>query len=278
MIEQIDTGTDGLIASKENGIATITLNRPEVRNALNTDMVDGFIRTLQYFESDSETRVLTLTGSGGTFCSGIDVKDLQGGKKSLDDPTGDATPLERIRNVQKAQDALIMPFYEFSKPTIAVLSGTVVGAGLSLALAADIRIASQSAVMTAAFAKLGLSGDLGITWLLTQSVGPAKAKELFYTSRTIKADEALSLGMLNHVCEDDHLESFSHTLATEISLAAPVALRFAKENINLAVTSDLRTSMNQEADRNVRCSLTHDHKEAVRAFVEKRKAPLFQGN
>lgn len=271
-----DTGTGELIATRKSGIGVITLNRPESRNALSPDLMAGLSRALHHYESDPETRALVITASGQAFCSGADVKALNEGERP-DGSSSDATLEERIQSVLQTQEALVLPLYEFSKPTIAALPGPAAGAGFGLALAADLRIATRSTFFTTAFARVGLSGDTGISWLLTQLTGPSKAKELLFTSRKIFVDEALTLGILNHVCEDDELESFTMSIAKEIASAAPIALRYMKEIVNKAENSDIRTNLVLESDRVVRCLQSNDHKEGVRAFAEKRQ-PRFRGN
>lgn len=275
-MEQFDTGTDELLATREGSVGVITLNRPESHNALSSTLMAGLRRALDYCESDPDTRVLVLTARGPVFCAGADLNAVNEGK-TADGSSADATPEERIRSVQEIQEAVALRLYEFPKPTIAALPGVAAGAGFSLALSTDLRIATRNAFFATAFAKVGLSGDLGLNWLLTRLIGPSKAKELLYTSRKISADDALALGVLNLVCEDDELESVAMTMAREIALAAPIALQCMKEIVNKAGNSDLRTSLILEADRVVRCMESNDHKEGVRAFLEKRE-PQFQGD
>jgi 2-(1,2-epoxy-1,2-dihydrophenyl)acetyl-CoA isomerase len=165
---------------------------------------------------------------------------------------------------------------DHSKPTIAALPGVAAGAGLSIALACDLRIATASTFITTAFRNIGFSGDYGGSWLLTQLIGPARAKDLYFTARRVQADEALQLGIFNQVVADEELANATRELALHIASGPPVALGYMKENINRAVTGDLRSCLAMEADRMTRCAATTDHKEAVRAFMEKRQ-PTFSG-
>ena len=154
---------------------------------------------------------------------------------------------------------------DHAKPTIAALPGVAAGAGLSIALACDIRIAAASAFITTAFRNIGFSGDYGGSWLLTQLIGPSRTKDLYYTARRVQADEALQLGLFNHVVADAELPSAAFELAKQIASGPPIALGYMKENINRAVTGDLRSCPPVEADRMTRCA-TKDHKEGLQRF------------
>jgi enoyl-CoA hydratase/carnithine racemase len=183
---------------------------------------------------------------------------------------------DAVRKLQIGQETLTLRLFELAKPTLAALPGAAAGAGMSIALACDIRIAAQSAFVTSAFANIGLSGDYGGSWLLTQLVGVARAKELYYTSRRVGAEEGLALGIFNEVVPDDQLMARAQALAESIAAGPPIALRYMKENLNRAVGADLRSALALEADRMVRCTRTDDHREAVQAFIGKRK-PTFHG-
>ena len=147
---------------------------------------------------------------------------------------------------------------------------------MCIALACDIRIGAASSFITTAYRNIGFSGDYGGSWLLTQLVGVARAKELFFTARKVYADECLALGIFNNVVPDEELQSRTRELAEQIASGPPIALAYMKENINRAVTGDLKTCLAMEADRLLRCAQTSDHKEAVKAFMEKRP-PEFTG-
>lgn len=269
----LDTGTDELLCSVTNHVATITLNNPTKRNALSDNLTPALRRMLDATETDPDVRVLVLTGADGAFCAGGDIggmgATLSGG---ADVPDADAM----IQRLQQGQETVSLKLYEFAKPTIVALPGPAAGAGMSIALAADIRIAAQSAFVTPAFGKIGLSGDFGGSWLLAHLIGPGRAKEVYYTSRRINADEGHTLGLFNRVVPDEDLITETTALANELAAGAPIALRFMKENHNRAMTTDLRSAMKMEADRMIRTMLTQDHKQAAQAFIEKR-TPEFKG-
>jgi 2-(1,2-epoxy-1,2-dihydrophenyl)acetyl-CoA isomerase len=167
--------------------------------------------------------------------------------------------------------------YAMPKPTLAALPGAAAGAGLALALACDLRIMARGAVMTTAFARVGFSGDYGGTFFMTQLIGPAKTRELYFLSDRVTAEEALALGLTNWVCEADELATKSQEIAARLAAGPTVAYRYMKENINRAVSSgDAFDCMDLEATHHVHCAQTADHREAARAFVEKRE-PVFVG-
>ena len=272
---RVDNGTDQLLCAIDDGVATITLNRPDKRNALSDELTPALRQTLLDVEAHPSVRVVLITGAGKAFCAGGDVGGMGGA--ASDAPAGPKPSLEDgIRALQHKQETLTLRLFELAKPTIAALPGPAAGAGMSIALACDLRIAAESAFVTTAFANIGLSGDYGGSWLLTQLVGVAKAKELYFTSRRIYGEEGLALGIFNEVVPDEELRTRAESLARSIADGPPVALRYMKENLNRAVGADLKTCLGMEADRLVRCARTEDHKEAVRAFLDKRK-PNFRG-
>lgn len=272
--QQIDTGTDELLCLVDERVATITLNRPEKRNALSDHLTPALRQTLFDLETRNDVGCIVITGAGTAFCAGGDVGGMASNKAAADAPK--PTPEERVRTLIHKQETLTLRLADHAKPTIAALPGVAAGAGLSIALACDIRIAAESAFITTAFRNIGFSGDYGGSWLLTQLVGPARAKDLYYTARRVQADEALQLGIFNRVVADDELSDATVALARQIASGPPIALGYMKENINRAVISDLRSCLALEADRLMRCAATEDHKEAVKAFMEKRQ-PVFNG-
>lgn len=272
MTQKIDTGTSQLICELKDHVATVKLNRPEKRNALGDIITPALRSILLDLDTNDEVRVVVLTGAGSAFCSGGDVA----GMKSKND---EAPPKidDVIRKLQCRQQTLTLRLHELSKPTIASIPGAAAGAGMSIALACDLRISAKSGFLTTGFAKIGLSGDYGGSWTLNQIVGPAITKELYFTGRRVYAEEALQLGLVNKVVEDSNLETTTLELATTIAKGPPLAIRYMKENINRAVVNELRTCLDWEADRLVRCARTNDHKEGVTAFLQKR-LPDFRGN
>ena len=273
-IEKIDTGTDELLCNVDERVATITLNRPEKRNALSDRLTPALRQTLLDLETRSDVGCIIITGSGSAFCAGGDVGGMGASKTPADAPQPSAE--ERTRTLIQKQETLTLRLADHAKPTIASLPGVAAGAGLSIALACDMRIAAASTFITTAFRNIGFSGDYGGSWLLTQLIGPSRAKDLYYTARRVHADEAVQLGLFNRVVADEELASATLELARQIASGPPIALGYMKENINRAVTGDLRSCLALEADRMTRCAATKDHKEAVSAFLEKRP-PLFSG-
>lgn len=270
MARPVDTGTDQLLCQVDGHVATLTFNRPEKRNALGDIVTPALREMLLVLEADPEVRVVVLTGAGKAFCAGGDVKGMGGGlpdDRSLDD---------KIRALQHRQQTLTQRLFEMPKPTIAALPGAAAGAGMSIALACDLRIGAAGAFFAPGFGAIGLSGDYGGSWQLTQIVGPAKAKEIYFTGRRVHADEALALGLLNEVVPDATLQARTAELAAQIAGGPPLAIRYMKQNINRAMQADFKTCLDWEADRLVRVAQTEDHKEAVRAFIEKR-TPEFRG-
>jgi 2-(1,2-epoxy-1,2-dihydrophenyl)acetyl-CoA isomerase len=276
MTKTLDTGSEDLLAElagPEAQVAVLTLNRPERRNALSPGMLAALARMLERCELDAAIRCILLTGSGSAFCAGGDVKQMavQGGAAGAG-PTIE----ERIAAQRHSQRATVARIYRMSKPVIAALPGAAAGAGLGLCMACDVRIAASTAIMTTAFARVGLSGDYGLPWLLTHQLGRAKALELFYVSDKLNAEQCLSLGLVNWVVPPDQLREKSMELALRLASGPSVAFGQIKENINAASGSGLEEFMDGEIVRHLTAARTEDHKEATRAFVERRE-PRFKG-
>ena len=272
----IETGTEELLCRLEDRVAIITLNRPKKKNALSDHLTPALRQTLLDLETKREVGCILITGSGDAFCAGGDIGGM-GGNASKDKEVSERpTAEERVRALIHKQETLTLRLADHAKPTIAALPGVAAGAGLCIALACDIRVACRSAFVTTAYRNIGFSGDYGGSWLLTQLVGPSKAKELFFTGRRVQSDEALALGIFNNVFEDASFENEALTMAKQIASGPPIAIAFMKEHINRAVTGDLRSNLAMEADRLIRCAATSDYKEAVKAFMEKR-TPVFTG-
>ena len=272
----IETGTEELLCRLEDRVAIITLNRPKKKNALSDHLTPALRQTLLDLETKREVGCILITGSGDAFCAGGDIGGM-GGNASKDEEVSERpTAEERVRALIHKQETLTLRLADHAKPTIAALPGVAAGAGLCIALACDIRVACRSAFVTTAYRNIGFSGDYGGSWLLTQIVGPSKAKELFFTGRRVQSDEALALGIFNNVFEDASFENEALAMAKQIASGPPIAIAFMKEHINRAVTGDLRSNLAMEADRLIRCTATSDHKEAVKAFMEKR-TPVFTG-
>jgi len=273
----VDTGTKDLLVHVEDGVAVITMNRPERRNALSGVMLTAMAAALAAFETDSEVACIVLTGAGGAFCAGGDVKGMAEGTGGGSTAAAGTDLDSRIHAQRVSQRATAGRLFKMPKPTIASLSGAAAGAGLSLALACDLRIASEKAVMTTAFAKVGFSGDYGGTYFLSQLVGTAKARELYFLSERIDMSTALRLGLVNFVVPAEQLETETLKLAQRLAKGPRVAYRYMKENINRAASgADVDDCLDLEATHHVHTGFTEDHREAAKAFVEKRE-PMFKG-
>jgi 2-(1,2-epoxy-1,2-dihydrophenyl)acetyl-CoA isomerase len=278
-LRTLDTCTDDLLAQVEDGVALLTMNRPARRNALSGAMFDGLARILAEVEVDDDVGAIVLTGAGGAFCAGGDVKAMAG---EDDGRAGDSSPAPRvsldarIHRQRLSQRATSGRLWQMPKPTIAALSGPAAGAGFSLALACDLRYAVAGAVLTTAFARVGFSGDYGGTWFLTRLLGTAKARELYYFSERISAEEAETLGIVNAVFPAETFERQVMERARRLAAGPRIAYRYMKENLNRAVNGELGDCLDIEATHHIHAGLTEDHREAARAFVEKRE-PKFQG-
>jgi 2-(1,2-epoxy-1,2-dihydrophenyl)acetyl-CoA isomerase len=265
----IETGTDHLLARVEDGVAVLTMNRPERRNALSDQMLAALGATLAQVEADDAVGAVVLTGAGGAFCAGGDVKGFA--ERSPGAPGASAERQQRAN--QRATSGRL---WRMPKPTVAVLPGAAAGAGLSLALACDLRYAASSAVLTTAFARVGLAGDYGSAWFLVRLVGPARARELLYLSPRLSADDALRWGLVNAVVPPDALEREAMAVARRLASGPRTALASMKENVALALSTPLEEYMDVEVTHHQATFATADHAEAARAFVEKRD-PVFGG-
>ena len=273
----LETGTTDLTGTIEDGVAVIVMNRPERRNALSGGMLTALSAALSACESDSAVGCIVLTGAGGAFCAGGDVKGMADGTGGGSTASAGADIDSRIHAQRLSQRSTAGKLYKMPKPTIAALPGAAAGAGLSLALACDLRIAADTAVMTTAFAKVGFSGDYGGTYFLSQLVGSAKARELYYLSDRIDMKEALRLGLVNWVVPAADLHAETLKIAHRLAKGPRVAYRYMKENINRAFSgADVDDCLDLEATHHVHTGLTEDHRDAAKAFVEKRE-PAFKG-
>src|ERR1700744_2016515 len=270
---KLETGTEDLLADLDAGILTITLNRPQARNAMSEGMNRALGEQLAAAEVNPEVRCVVLTGAGPGFCAGGDVKGMNernsGGGRTV-------TLDEQIATQRINQRATAGKLFKMAKPTIAALPGAAAGAGFSLALACDLRIMARTAILTTAFARVGLAGDYGGTYFLTQLVGTAKARELYFLSDRVRAEEALRLGLANWVVPAEELAAKTREIALRLAHGPQVCFRYMKENLNRAMAGDVDDCLDLEATHHVHSAGTADHREAAQAFVEKR-APVFQG-
>ena len=266
---EVDTGTAELLCEIRDRVALVTLNRPEARNALSDQLTPALRRMIRQCDEDSRVGALLITGAGTAFCAGGDVKGM-GSNSAKAETSLD----ERIADLRIKQRTLTGALVALRKPTLAALPGPAAGAGLALALACDMRIAAESAVMTTGYARIGLTGDYGIAWLLTRLVGTSRARELMFLSERIDARRCESLGLVNRVVADAELRDVAFALARSLAEGPLQAFAGMKDNLDHALGTHLLESMDKEAENMARSARTTDHKEAVRAFIEKRK-PVF---
>jgi 2-(1,2-epoxy-1,2-dihydrophenyl)acetyl-CoA isomerase len=262
--------SDDLLVAVNDGVAVLTLNRPERLNAMSRAMLDGLLAALPQLADDPDVGVVVLTGAGRGFCAGGDVKAMAEGSEMA------GSSLEERAQGLRASMEVSRWLHEMPKPTIAMVRGAAAGAGLSLALACDLRFAGESARFGTAFARVGYSGDFGGSFFLTQLVGTAKARELYYTAELLDASQALALGLVNRVIPDARLEQETLAVAARLAAGPRVALRYMKRNLNAAESGTLKELLDLEAWHHTRTGMTEDHREAAKAFVEKRE-PVFRG-
>jgi 2-(1,2-epoxy-1,2-dihydrophenyl)acetyl-CoA isomerase len=259
-------GYSTLALDRAGAIATITLNRPEARNALDMPMRQELVAVLDEIEADAAARVVILTGAGGHFCAGGDVKSMREHRHSAAEGRARVELLNRM----------VRRLVDFPRPTLAMVDGFAVGAGCNLALCCDLIVASERARFGELFWKIGLVPDGGGTWLLPRVVGMARAKELVFTADVIDAGQALEIGLVNRVVPAAELVATTRALAERIAAGPPAVLGMAKHMLNRAAASDLASALDLEAFSQALAISSEDHQEGLRAFFEKR-APRFTG-
>jgi 2-(1,2-epoxy-1,2-dihydrophenyl)acetyl-CoA isomerase len=255
-----------------DGVATITLNRPDRLNALTREVLEGLLDRVTACAEDDRVGCVVLTGAGRAFCSGGDVKDQAARATTGGSPR---TIESRVLELRRLADASRI-LHEMPKPTIAMLNGVAAGAGMSLALACDLRIAGESARMTTAFARVGMSGDYGGAYFLQRLVGPTRARELYFSSEMLDAAKLKELGIATVVVPDAQLQAECRARAAALAAGPRMAFGYMKRNFRKADEGDLAAYLDIECDGMVRTGQSLDHKEAALAFVEKR-TPRFQG-
>ncbi len=264
-----------LIETIEGGIATLTMNRPEARNALSAQMFDGLSEALPRLAKDASVRLVVLTGTGAAFCAGGDVKGFARHAAAATAATAAASFDDKVTDLRDRMEVARW-LHEMPKPTLAVIPGPAAGAGLSLALACDMRIAADNAKLTTAFSRIGLSGDFGGSYFLNHLVGAAKARELYFTGQVVSGDEAARIGLVNRVVPAAQLADAARAWAGELAALPTVAVGYMKRNLNTGLRGSLAEVLDAEAIHMIRTFETSDHKGAAVAFVEKR-APRFEG-
>jgi enoyl-CoA hydratase/carnithine racemase len=259
-----------LIISDEGGVRTVALNRPEKKNALTHEMAWGIVTAVERAAHDDEVRVIAITGSGDSFCAGLDL----GG------PGADASPLtpqERLMDDVSWVGRFPLVVRQLcDKPVVAGINGVAAGAGLSLAMAADMRIGVRRMRLIAGYPRIGAPPDGGLTWTLPQAIGYEQAMRFLLENRTVDADEALRLGFVGEVVDDERLEARLGEYCAFLAERAPIATRLTKRAITRATAIDVEAQVRYELANIMRAFATEDAAEARRAFFEKR-APDFKG-
>jgi 2-(1,2-epoxy-1,2-dihydrophenyl)acetyl-CoA isomerase len=250
-----------ILVERAGGVATLTLNRPESRNAIDIPMRKALLQALEALEREPETRVLVLTGAGGHFCAGGDMKSLRERRPTREEH------LERVRLLNN----LVLQLAGFPRPTIAMVDGYAVGSGCNLALACDMIIASDRARFGEVFGKVGLVPDGGASWLLPRLIGAARAKELLFTCEIIDAAAAEHIGLVNRVVPHAALAAQTRALAERIAKGPPQAQAAAKRLLGAAAGLDLAAALEAEAQAQAVAVLGEEHREGLAALFEKRE-------
>ena len=257
-----------VLEGKHEGIATLVMNRADRMNALNADLSTALNDALARVAQDDSVRVVILTGAGRAFCAGGDLGAIGKGRQS--------GKTEELEPILRSGMQIVLKMRTMPQPVIAAVNGAAAGAGMNIALAADIRIATEEATFGQNFAKVGLYPDYGGTYFLPRLVGPSKAAELFYTGDMIDAQTALRLGIVNHVVPAAQLESEAKSLAQKIAQGPPLAVRAVKQAVFGSEKNELINALELEVQQQLKCFLSEDCSEGIRAFFEKRH-PKFQG-
>ena len=270
MSETLSAGQENsvVVVKREGNVAIVTMNRPERLNAINKDLAHGLHDAFEQIATDSNVRVVVLTGAGRAFCAGGDLSVLNKGRAEND--TSELEPMLRFGM------KLILQMRTMPQPIIASVNGPAAGAGMNIALAADIRIASEDASFGQNFAKIGLFPDYGGTVLLPEVVAPGLAAEMFFTGEMIDARKALQLGIVNRVTPAADLEKEARALAQKIAQGPPIAIRAVKQTLFGEGSAHLADMLEHELQEQLKCFSSEDAQEGLRAFLEKR-APKFQG-
>ncbi|GLU46788.1 enoyl-CoA hydratase-related protein [Nocardiopsis ansamitocini] len=259
--------TDSVRYDLTDGVATITLNRPETMNSLTTEAKESLLSALEQARTDTAARAVVLTGSGKAFCAGQDLGEhaaALGNNEGLND------------TVRKHYNPIVLALTQLPKPVLASVNGAAAGAGASLALACDLRIASDRASFMMAFAKVGLGSDSGASWTLPRLIGQSRALEMLLLAEPVKAERALEIGLVNRVVEHDRLVEATHELAVRLAAGPTIAYSAIKAEVAFGSALDLKRALEMEAALQDQCADTADHLNATLAFLEKQE-PTFEG-
>ncbi|HBL24527.1 MAG TPA: enoyl-CoA hydratase [Deltaproteobacteria bacterium] len=261
-------GTPHMLYSRQENIALLTINRPDARNAFSPEMIGLWRDYLKEARDDGAVNAIVVTGTGDTFCSGGDIRDMAEGKlRSWD----------MKRFLWEGVHRIILTLEDIDKPVIAAINGAAMGAGMDMAIMCDIRVSSDMAKLGESYIQMGLVPGDGGAWFLPRLVGVSKALELFLTADVLDAGEALSLGIVNRVVPHENLMEETMKLASRIAQKPPLAVKMMKRAVYQGTTSTLRSHLDYISSQLSLLSETHDHAEAARAFLEKRK-PVFTGS
>lgn len=261
-------GWENILFSKEEGIGTLTLNRPDSLNALGGNMRQEILAALEAAVADDEIRVIVITGTGKGFCAGGDVKEFVSGTSQ----TETQLPFDQ----RPARDKIVLLLQATGKPVIASVNGVAAGGGCNLALACDMRIASDRARFGEVFVRRGIHPDWGGIWFLPRIVGYAKAAELIFSGEVIDAAEALRIGLVNRVVPHEELAAATHEFALKLAKNAPIPIALAKKFLQQFSRLDLGQALDHERFAQEICQHTEDRVEGMKSFVEKRP-PVFKG-
>lgn len=257
--------SDQLLETVVDGVATLQINRPEVRNALSYELIQELRESVEGMARDPDVRVVVLTGAGKAFCAGGDISDMTSRRQYGIDDSRFEDDVALVRAGMETTRAL----YEMPKPTLAVMRGTAAGAGLALALACDIRIVVPEAKLTTAFSKIAVSGDFGISFFLPRLVGLAKARELLFFSEVITGQQAADMGLVNRAVALEEIDEEAQSLAKRLAKLPTFALGLIKANLDTGSVSSLSETLDIEAANLVRCFARDDFTSAVARFMAK---------
>lgn len=259
--------SEAVMVERDGGVVTLTLNRPEVRNAMTAELTDAFTEAVESLRGDPDVRVVVVTGAGKAFCAGGDLSWIQ---------PGPGADVPSLRAKMRAFYPRFLVVRSLDVPTIAAINGAAIGAGLCMAMACDIRIAAEDAKLSTAFMRLGMHPGMAATYLLTRLVGTARASELFFTAKTIDGREAERIGLVNHAVPGGSLLDEAGSLAREIARNAPIPMGMTKRALYLAERADIETMLEYEGLAQPITLATADLLEGLKAMKEKRP-PEFEG-